>query len=109
MSGDRHAQSRRRLLAMLWHTRANVSSQRLHSTFARITESNCCVDVILDGLLVANPHLFSGCFVHSTGLIEEGRDSAAAEEAARAVLIFVPTHAESRKNLDLVLLRRQAG
>jgi hypothetical protein len=33
----------------------------------------------------------------------------AAEQALRAVLVIAPHRAESRKNLDLVLLRRQAG
>jgi tetratricopeptide (TPR) repeat protein len=84
---------------------AEVYRARAHQARGEFTAALAVLDV----LLLANPLLFSACFVRSAVLIEEGRDWAAAEEAVRAVLVIVPNHAEARKNLDLVLLRRQAG
>jgi len=62
---------------------------------------------VLEAAIQAHPLAFSPRLVLSQVLLQEGRDLAATEQALRAVLAMDPAHAESRQNLDVLLLRQQ--
>jgi tetratricopeptide (TPR) repeat protein len=58
---------------------------------------------VLDAVLSSHPRCMSALVTRSHVLLQHGRDRAGAEQALRAVLAIDPNHAESRKNLDLLL------
>ena len=58
----------------------------------------------LDEALARHPNSLTLKLVRSQVLLQEGRDWAAAEQSLRDVLAIAPDHADTRRNLRLLLL-----